>query len=930
MPPLPSIPQIRLENVTTGLTTAVKTLEVLSGNLNTPFLEVIVNTTESLLASAEGLDFFQIKGNAMTDITAFKKYAEERHQQVLSMIETLSDTTDSVKGSLISRVYSGSHNSSNSISMLPPAPQIFYGRETELSQIIHLFSQETPRIAILGTGGMGKTSLARAVLHHTEITARYDQNRYFVACDSTATKVELAGLIGHHLGLKAGRDLTRPVIQHLSRSPPTLLVLDNLETLWDFAECRNEIEEFLSLLTDVGHLALMITMRGAERPAKVLWSRPFLLPLKPLSQDAARKMFIDIADDGHDTQQVDRVLSLTDNMPLAISLLAHLVDEEGCSNVLSLWEEKKTSLLSEGYDKRSNLDLSISLSLSSPRITSLPESQHLLSLLSILPDGISGVDLVQSKLHIADIPGCKSALIRTTLAYTDEHKRLKVLVPIREYMQKFHPPTMHLVQPLLHHFQQLLELYRSTYDRNQSGHQTVGRIGSNYSNIYNLLRNGLQHGHPDLVNIIYSVCYLNYFSLVTGRGKIALMDLIPEFLPQPPEHQLEAYFIIQLFSSISYHPGANPETLIAKALSHFDHIDDTDLKSVSTENIKRQSQVLCRLSWMKRQLGDYPAAQAHAYLGNYKHTVSLCTRARDLLALCGLSGGDLDHVTMGSLAEAQMCKSEYEDARNIRTQILRESPVEQDIYRHAAALMNIAQLDLFIGAPGYDVQKNLDTAKTLFDMIESLRLRQWCDVIEADLNLREGDTLTAETLFGNNLRLSRGRHTDIVSYCLEKLGDISRWNDSTRTPAWTVVFLVHALKLKESLGIHKALQFLGDAYLTQGHEDTAVCLFTVALDGFTQMDVHCGRADCMLRLGDISREHGNFLKAVEHWQAARPLFERASQAKRVAHIDKRLAGVNQDMLDQHRNSFTHLAEWDLSSGISEDLEGMDLGNIVAL
>lgn len=60
MPPLPSIPQIRLENVITGLTTAVKTLEVLSGNLNTPFLEVIVNTTESLLASAEvssSLDF---------------------------------------------------------------------------------------------------------------------------------------------------------------------------------------------------------------------------------------------------------------------------------------------------------------------------------------------------------------------------------------------------------------------------------------------------------------------------------------------------------------------------------------------------------------------------------------------------------------------------------------------------------------------------------------------------------------------------------------------------------------------------------------------------------------------------------------------------------------------------------------------------------
>jgi hypothetical protein len=40
----------------------------------------------------------------MTDITALKKYAEERHQQVLSMIETFSDTTDSVKGSLVWKV----------------------------------------------------------------------------------------------------------------------------------------------------------------------------------------------------------------------------------------------------------------------------------------------------------------------------------------------------------------------------------------------------------------------------------------------------------------------------------------------------------------------------------------------------------------------------------------------------------------------------------------------------------------------------------------------------------------------------------------------------------------------------------------------------------------------------------------------------------
>jgi hypothetical protein len=125
--------------------------------------------------------------------------------------------------------------------------------------------------------------------------------------------------------------------------------------------------------------------------------------LKPLDQEAAHNTFIDIADNGHSSEDVDKVLSLTDNMPLAISLLAHLVDSEGCSNVLSCWEKERTSMISEGSDKRSNLDLSISLSLSSPRIKSQPHSRELLSLLSMLPDGLSDVELVQSGLPIDDI-----------------------------------------------------------------------------------------------------------------------------------------------------------------------------------------------------------------------------------------------------------------------------------------------------------------------------------------------------------------------------------------------------------------------------------------------------------------------------------------------------------------------------------------------
>ncbi|KAJ7857942.1 hypothetical protein B0H14DRAFT_3637472, partial [Mycena olivaceomarginata] len=171
---------------------------------------------------------------------------------------------------------------------LPSEPKIFHGRESELSDILHLFNTGVPRIAILGGGGMGKTSLAMVLLHHTEITARYAQNRFFVACTSVTTKLELVNLIGAHLGFRPAKDLTQAVLQHFLENPPSLLILDELEMLWEPVSSRGEIEEFLSLLTSVEDLALMITMRGAERPAKVLWTRPFLRTLQPLDQQAAR------------------------------------------------------------------------------------------------------------------------------------------------------------------------------------------------------------------------------------------------------------------------------------------------------------------------------------------------------------------------------------------------------------------------------------------------------------------------------------------------------------------------------------------------------------------------------------------------------------------------------------------------------------------
>jgi predicted ATPase len=144
--------------------------------------------------------------------------------------------------------------------MLPAKPKIFHGRDPEVKHVVKALIQEPARIAILGAGGMGKTSLARAVLHDAQVAAKFP-DRLFVSCDSATTSIEVAALIGSYVGLKPGPDLTQPVIRYFSTNSPCLLVLDNLETPWEPLESRAGIEELLSLLTDVPHLSLIVSGR---------------------------------------------------------------------------------------------------------------------------------------------------------------------------------------------------------------------------------------------------------------------------------------------------------------------------------------------------------------------------------------------------------------------------------------------------------------------------------------------------------------------------------------------------------------------------------------------------------------------------------------------------------------------------------------------
>ncbi|KAJ6510901.1 P-loop containing nucleoside triphosphate hydrolase protein, partial [Mycena sanguinolenta] len=465
----------------------------------------------------DAFDVFKVEFgvNLLNSIEELQQTAETMHQELLELISGFSDETTSDRVSWIYHNVNDSQISYKSFSMLPSQPKIFHGRDMELEQILKMLQQESPRIAILGPGGIGKTSLTRAALHHPSVASKYE-HRLFVSCEAAMTAMDIAAAIGASLDLKPARNLTQPVIQALSAKVVSLLILDNLESSWESLTTRSGVEELLSLLTDIPGLALMVTIRGAEHPAKVRWTRPFLPPLKPLSDEAARQTFIDIADD--DYEEIEELLRFTGNMPLAVDLMAHLVVYDGTSSVLARWETEKTSLLSEGFDKRSNLDASIAMSLSSPRLSSSPGAMDLLCLLSILPDGLSDAELFQSNLPIKDLMACKAVLLSTSLAYNDDKKRLKSLVPIREHVQQFHPVQPWLVKSLQQYFAILLDLYQKYFGTLQTAGM-IKQIAHNLANLHQILLQGLKPENPDLANTVACAISLNMYSRRTGRGR---------------------------------------------------------------------------------------------------------------------------------------------------------------------------------------------------------------------------------------------------------------------------------------------------------------------------------------------------------------------------------------------------------------------------
>lgn len=91
---------------------------------------------------------------------------------------------------LLLKVTENSLPSSSSILLLPTAlPKVFHGRAKEIDGVREaLVGNSRSATAILGPGGISKSSLALSILHDDAITAKVGSRCYFIACDSSTSK----------------------------------------------------------------------------------------------------------------------------------------------------------------------------------------------------------------------------------------------------------------------------------------------------------------------------------------------------------------------------------------------------------------------------------------------------------------------------------------------------------------------------------------------------------------------------------------------------------------------------------------------------------------------------------------------------------------------------------------------------------------------
>ncbi|THU85563.1 TPR-like protein [Dendrothele bispora CBS 962.96] len=762
-------------------------------------------------------------------------------------------------------------------SATPAVPLVFKGREELVDQGVNILCQQGPRfLAILGAGGMGKTSLALHIMNANSVKDKFTGRCYFIPCELFEDAESLIQGLLHvmKLNMQENKSKHEVLFDHLQAAHENvLIVFDNFETPWnhdDSAGVRNLLEKIAQYIK----VSLIVTMRGPDGPGDIPWKRlgdqsgiPTLLAVP--AKEAFKAFAGNNLRSSDDSEtQIDSLLDQLEYVPLAIRLSAQHARRVKLKALISMWKKGKTSILTEGRVPGRLTSVSFSIDLSIQLFKIEGRTLKLLSAISFLPDGIPfWIEYLPQMFQGEELTFNMSTLLDSSLIY-ENYQGIKMLAPVREHIDLNHTISQDDIDQLERFYIWFLE------DLSDNNMQAQPVLQLHINNIEKVFKSQISsdQSKTSCISAINILCKFTRFNSVS----IDLIDLILKKNKIIKEDEVDLKLMrAKKLRWIGRFQDADAQVMSVKeCLNEEENISQSEadilgrcfniLESIYYHQDQYEKAINMNLQaqkYFKQSENQWARADSMSWLGTiylrqnrYKEASEMFSEAQQIFHQIGNELGVAE--CLKKLGDIYLMQSKYDEAIGMLSDAQKQFETFGDQLRAAECLWSLGGL--------YMMQEKYDEATEM--------------TLEAQRQFEEiGD--------------KKG-----VADCLRSLGYIymnqSQYDEAVKN-------FSNAQRQYQSIGrivdVAWCFECLGRTYRFQGQYEKAKEAFTEALqlfEGFPGEKYYIGYT--LLNFGYLFSDIKDFAGARRKYEEARDIFDSHGQLeKEVDYCSEALAELDE-------------------------------------